>query len=179
MADKTGIMIATALGGGLLLWSGISNKGVLTSARDLLQGNKPVAGATQSFSVNLGSLGGSGAAATTTAATGAAQLSPSASAAKANAKLQAAARGWTGQKWDDLVTLWMGESGFRWNATNPGSGAYGIPQALPASKMASAGADWKTNATTQIKWGLDYIEQTYGDPSKALAAWKSRNPHWY
>lgn len=178
MTDKTGIMIATALGGGLLLWSGISNKGVLTSARDLLQGNKPVAGPNQSFGVNLGSLGGTAASTGNTAVQGA-QLSPSASAAKANAKLQAAARGWTGQKFDDLVTLWMGESGFRWNATNPSSGAYGIPQSLPASKMASAGADWKTNATTQIKWGLDYIQQTYGDPSKALAAWKSRNPHWY
>lgn len=177
MTDKTGVMIATALGGGLLLWSGISNKGVLTTARDLLQGNKPDPGPAQGFALNLGSLGGgSGGSA---GATPGAQLSPSASAAKSNAKLQAAAYGWTGQEFADLDTLWTGESGWRWNATNPSSGAYGIPQALPASKMASAGADWKTNATTQIKWGLQYIKETYGSPSKALAAWKSRSPHWY
>lgn len=58
MPDKTGIMVATALGGGLLLWSGINNKGVLTTARDLLQGNRPAPGPAQSFNVNLGSLGG-------------------------------------------------------------------------------------------------------------------------
>ena len=60
MADKTGIMIATALGGGILLWSGINNKGVLTTTRDLLQGNKPTPGPQQSFNVNLGALGNAG-----------------------------------------------------------------------------------------------------------------------
>lgn len=178
MTDKTGVMIATALGGGLLLWSGISNKGVLTSARDLLQGNKPAAGPAQSFGVDLGSLGGSSTA-SAGGAGGPALNSPSVSAAKNNARLQAAAYGWTGQEFADLDTLWTGESGWRWDATNPSSGAYGIPQALPASKMASAGPDWKTNATTQIKWGLGYIHDAYGSPSKALAAWQSRSPHWY
>ena len=89
-----------------------------------------------------------------------------------------AARGWGGQ-WGALRSLWMGESGFRHTARNPSSGAYGIPQALPASKMASAGADWQTNPATQIKWGLDYIGGRYGNPAAAYAAWQSRSPHWY
>lgn len=80
-----------------------------------------------------------------------------------------------------LVELWNGESGWRWDAENPSSGAYGIPQALPASKLASAGSDWKDNAGTQIKWGLQYIKgrADYGTPCKAWDMWNSRSPHWY
>jgi hypothetical protein len=73
----------------------------------------------------------------------------------------------------------MGESGWRWNALNSSSGAYGIPQALPAEKMAAAGADWRTNAATQIRWGLGYIRAVYGSPAAAYQAWLSRSPHWY
>jgi hypothetical protein len=65
-----------------------------------------------------------------------------------------------------LDDLWNAESGWRWNAENA-SGAYGIPQALPGSKMASAGADWQTNPATQIKWGLGYIKGIYGTPCGA------------
>jgi Transglycosylase SLT domain len=78
-----------------------------------------------------------------------------------------------------LVALWNGESGWRVTATNPHSGAYGIPQSLPAGKMARAGRDWRTNPTTQIRWGLGYIKATYGTPARALAAWRARSPHWY
>jgi len=67
-----------------------------------------------------------------------------------------------------LDSLWNQESGWRWNAENA-SGAYGIPQALPGSKMASAGADWQTNPATQIKWGLGYIQGQYGNPCGAWA----------
>jgi hypothetical protein len=67
-----------------------------------------------------------------------------------------------------LVSLWNRESRWRWNAENP-DGAYGIPQAFPGSKMASAGADWQTNPATQIDWGLRYISQAYGTPCKAWA----------
>ena len=67
-----------------------------------------------------------------------------------------------------LVDIWNRESGWRYDAENA-SGAYGIPQALPGSKMASAGADWQTNPATQIKWGLGYIKSIYGDPCKAWA----------
>jgi hypothetical protein len=65
-----------------------------------------------------------------------------------------------------LYDLWMRESGWRYDAYNP-SGAYGIPQSLPGSKMASAGSDWRTNPATQIKWGLGYISQIYGTPCGA------------
>jgi hypothetical protein len=89
--------------------------------------------------------------------------------------------GWgSGSEWDALVRLWTNESGWDWLIPNyQGSGAYGIPQALPASKMSSAGADWKTNPATQIRWGLNYIKQRYGSPSRALAFWMRQNPHWY
>jgi hypothetical protein len=67
-----------------------------------------------------------------------------------------------------LLDLWNRESGWRYDAENA-SGAYGIPQALPGSKMASAGPDWETNPATQIKWGLTYIKGLYGNPCSAWA----------
>lgn len=70
-----------------------------------------------------------------------------------------------------LNSIWSRESGWVYNAENP-SGAYGIPQALPGSKMASAGPDWQTNPATQIRWGLGYIKSTYGDPCSAWAFWQ-------
>jgi hypothetical protein len=68
-----------------------------------------------------------------------------------------------------LQDIWNRESGWRYDAENPSSGAYGIPQALPGSKMASAGADWQTNPATQIRWGLGYIKSIYGNPCNAWA----------
>jgi TP901 family phage tail tape measure protein len=91
----------------------------------------------------------------------------------------AAVRGWVGPQWAALKNLWTGESGWNERALNKSSGAYGIPQSLPASKMASAGSDWKTNPATQIKWGLSYIASRYGNPLNAYSAWLSRSPHWY
>jgi hypothetical protein len=73
-----------------------------------------------------------------------------------------------------LVDIWNRESGWRYDAENP-SGAYGIPQALPGSKMASAGADWQTDPATQISWGLGYIKAIYGDPCKAWAFEEANN----
>ncbi|MCL2785171.1 MAG: ubiquitin-like domain-containing protein [Propionibacteriaceae bacterium] len=84
--------------------------------------------------------------------------------AQAIAYDQVIARGWNDSEFQCLVNLWQKESGWRWNAENRYSGAYGIPQALPGSKMASAGADWRTNPATQIKWGLGYIKNRYGTP---------------
>ncbi|MGW0737918.1 aggregation-promoting factor C-terminal-like domain-containing protein [Streptomyces sp. NPDC002851] len=69
------------------------------------------------------------------------------------------------------------ESGWNPQATNSSSGAYGLVQALPASKMASAGTDWKTNPATQIKWGLDYMNDRYGSPVKAWNFWQANG--WY
>ncbi|WP_327683425.1 transglycosylase SLT domain-containing protein [Kitasatospora sp. NBC_00458] len=69
------------------------------------------------------------------------------------------------------------ESSWNVTATNPSSGAYGLAQALPGSKMATHGADWKTNPTTQIKWALDYMNSRYGSPNAAWTFWQ--NHHWY
>ncbi|MER6424147.1 transglycosylase SLT domain-containing protein [Streptomyces sp. NPDC001137] len=69
------------------------------------------------------------------------------------------------------------ESGWNVTATNSSSGAYGLVQALPGSKMASAGSDWKTNPRTQIKWGLDYMNSRYGSPTAAWAFWQANG--WY
>nr|WP_079063016.1 transglycosylase SLT domain-containing protein [Peterkaempfera griseoplana] len=69
------------------------------------------------------------------------------------------------------------ESGWRYTATNASSGAYGLVQALPGSKMASAGADWRTNPATQIKWGLNYMNSRYGSPCGAWSFWQAHN--WY
>ena len=77
--------------------------------------------------------------------------------------------GWSASQFSCLNPLWAHESGWRVTASNASSGAYGIPQALPGSKMASAGPDWQTNATTQIKWGLQYIKGTYGSPCAAYS----------
>ena len=77
-------------------------------------------------------------------------------------------RGWSEGQWTCLDPLWTRESGWQVTATNPSSGAYGIPQALPAAKMAAAGADWRTNPLTQIEWGLSYIASSYGSPCAAL-----------
>jgi hypothetical protein len=88
----------------------------------------------------------------------------------------AAARGWTGVQWQCLDSVWTHESGWGITAENP-SGAYGIPQASPGSKMASAGSDWRTNPATQIQWGLSYIANAYGNPCAAWSFWQSH--YWY
>ncbi|HEX5730800.1 lytic transglycosylase domain-containing protein [Microbacterium sp.] len=87
------------------------------------------------------------------------------------------ARGWGDDQFGCLVALWNRESGWRVNAYNASSGAYGIPQSLPGNKMASHGADWETNPATQIAWGLDYIGGRYGTP---CGAWDhSESVGWY
>ncbi|WP_244857617.1 lytic transglycosylase domain-containing protein [Agromyces archimandritae] len=103
-------------------------------------------------------------------------VTPDPGSAQAYAQGAVAARGWPAGEFDCLVALWNKESGWRVNAYNP-SGAYGIPQALPGSKMASAGADWETNAATQIEWGLGYIQGRYGTPCGAWA--HSESAGWY
>jgi hypothetical protein len=87
-----------------------------------------------------------------------------------------AAMGWAGQ-WGAFNSLVMAESGWNVHATNPSSGAYGIPQALPASKMASAGSDWRDNPATQLRWMMGYIAGRYGSPSAAWA--HEQSFHWY
>ena len=102
---------------------------------------------------------------------------PSPAQAQAYAAGAAAQYGWTGQNWTDLVKLWTRESSWLWYAENASSGAYGIPQSLPGSKMAAFGANWRDDAAVQIDWGLSYIAQRYGSPSKA---WEhSEQVGWY
>jgi hypothetical protein len=102
---------------------------------------------------------------------------PSAGSAQAVAHDMVLARGWGEDQYSCLVSLWKKESGWRVNAQNGSSGAYGIPQALPGSKMASAGADWATNPATQIAWGLGYISSRYSTPCGAWAT--SQAQGWY
>ncbi|MDH6132168.1 LysM repeat protein [Kitasatospora sp. MAA4] len=75
---------------------------------------------------------------------------------------------------DQIITH---ESGWNVSATNPSSGAYGLPQALPGNKMASAGSDWQTNPATQIKWALSYMNATYGSPNQAWAFWQTHSAY--
>ena len=85
--------------------------------------------------------------------------------------------GWSKGHYRCLNRLWMRESGWRSRAHNGRSGAHGIPQAMPGSKMRSVGADWRTNPKTQIRWGLRYIRYRYGTP---CGAWgHSRATGWY
>jgi hypothetical protein len=93
------------------------------------------------------------------------------------ARAMLADRGWSGGQFSCLDSLWTKESGWNPRARNPSSGAFGIPQALPAGKMSSAGADWATNPVTQIRWGLQYIADVYGSPCGAWA--HSRATNWY
>ncbi len=95
---------------------------------------------------------------------------------KALGQKMAAARGWSGE-WGCLEKLWDRESHWNERAMNRSSGAFGIPQALPGSKMASAGGDWQTSAATQIAWGLGYIAARYKSP---CGAWgHSQSVGWY
>jgi hypothetical protein len=75
--------------------------------------------------------------------------------------------GFPTSEWSCLDDIWNRESSWMYDAENPSSGAYGIPQALPGYKMANAGPDWQTDPATQIRWGLGYIQQTYGNPCVA------------
>jgi hypothetical protein len=102
---------------------------------------------------------------------------PNPGSAQAIAHDMVLARGWGEGEFSCLVSLWNKESGWNVYAQNPSSGAYGIPQALPGNKMASAGGDWSTNPATQISWGLGYISGRYGTP---CGAWgHSQSVGWY
>ena len=104
-------------------------------------------------------------------------ITPTVTQARTLGESMAAKDGFSGSQWTCLSNLWNRESGWRYNASNASSGAYGIPQALPGSKMGSVAADWHTNAETQIRWGLNYIEGRYVTP---CGAWNhSQSYGWY
>ncbi|MHB1008321.1 MAG: aggregation-promoting factor C-terminal-like domain-containing protein [Propionibacteriaceae bacterium] len=92
-------------------------------------------------------------------------------------QIMASKYGWGDSQFQCFNNIIMNESGWKATATNPSSGAYGIPQALPGSKMATAGADWRTNPATQITWALGYVQSRYSTP---CGAWSFKSAHgWY
>lgn len=130
------------------------------------------AAAAAASSTSSGSSGSSG-----SAGSPASSGDNSVAGAKATARAMVDSRGWGSEQFSCLVKLWNKESGWNYRAYNASSGAYGIPQALPGSKMASAGSDWKNSAATQIRWGLGYIDGRYGNP---CGAWEhSQSTGWY
>lgn len=166
MPIKGGYLLAAGAGG-ILLWSGINGHMWSATLRDLLSG-KPVS-QTKELAIQ------SSPSAFTSGQQSAAQsqLLPSGGGTavknKAIARLLAAPYGWsTGAEWDALDWIWTEESGWDNHAENP-SGAYGIPQALPGSKMGVLANKPTSMASAQIAWGLRYIKTTYGDPVRAKA----------
>lgn len=111
---------------------------------------------------------------TSRSSSGRTYISGSVAEYQAYARARCSAYGWSTADFNCLVALWNKESKWNPNAYNSGSGAYGIPQALPASKMATAGTDYRTNYKTQINWGLSYISSGYGSPSAAWSHSKSK-----
>jgi hypothetical protein len=173
---KAGYLLAAG-GGGLLLYSGIKGHSWSKVLRSVVSGQQipqaqDLAIVTSQAAYGYGSGAGADAGAGPIGGTKAKNL--------AIGKTLALAYGWgTGQQWSALVTLWTGESDWDNHARNPSSGAYGIPQALPASKMGTLANLPISSASAQIAWGLKYIKQVYGSPAQALATWQSRSPHWY
>ncbi|SHJ15755.1 G5 domain-containing protein [Actinomyces denticolens] len=97
--------------------------------------------------------------------------------AQAIGKALLSSYGWGEDQYSCLDSLWTRESQWDYQAVNPSSGAYGIPQSLPGEKMGSVSSDWASNPTTQIKWGLGYIKERYGNPCAAWAHSEATN--WY
>lgn len=133
---------------------------------------------TQAAAAEADRLAAEAAAAAAAAAAEAQRVANTPDGARATARsLAQSSYGWGESQFSCLDKLWQKESGWSYTARNASSGATGIPQSLPGSKMASAGNDWATNASTQVKWGLDYIQRAYGSP---CSAWShSQSVNWY
>ena len=169
-----------AIGVGIVfLYGGIKGYSPIKAFQNLIQGKNPNEGQTLSTLVSAESSSSGGTSGDTSGITGGGSAAKNQAAAKKLAIAMGHSDWTTGKQWSDWVLLWNGESGWSEKAYNAGSGATGIPQSLPGSKMASAGADWKTNAVTQMKWGIGYIADRYQNPSNAYAQWLARSPHWY
>ena len=105
------------------------------------------------------------------------RVKPHPDRSRSYAQEEATKYGWGASQFECLNKLWERESNWKHTADNPKSSAYGIPQALPGSKMASEGSDWETNPKTQIRWGLRYIESCYSNPCNAWQHFTKKN--WY
>jgi len=167
---KSGYLLA-ASGGAILLWSGVKGKQWSSVLRDLIAG-KPVSSATSVpiTGTSAAGLGGGG---------GSVSSGPVSTGKNvALGRSLAMARGWgTGANWQALNQLWTKESGWNNKAQNPSSGAYGIPQGLPPSKMGVLANPPVSSASAQIIWGLGYISGRYGNPVNAWAHEVANN--WY
>ena len=169
--DSVGLSVT--LVGGVLVYAGIRGYSVLAVFQNLITG-KPIT--TDVTVTNPLMTGTSDTSPTTPPVSGSG--SP-----RAMGQNMAAAMGWQGSQWTALEELWTNESGWNPKAKNSSSGAYGIPQALPYTKMPKKAwpesAGGSSDAVTQIQWGLGYIKGRYGTPGLALAFWNRQKPHWY
>ncbi len=164
-----GVPLAMVAAGGILAWSGLFNKKITQTIQDLVSGTKPVKGPPGGTQGPGGTTGG------TVAPVGTAQGINQAN--RTLGRAMAAARGWTGNEWNALDQLWTRESRWQNRIANESSGAYGIPQALPGSKMGPAANPPVSSAVAQIGWGLGYIAGRYRTPS---AAWQHELANgWY
>lgn len=154
-------------GGDIGNLSGTSEAAAIASALAGSAAGIPMVASSQNTSTTTGAGTGSNPKATGSNASG---------HLKAYAKALLGKYGWSNQ-WDDFNALEMSEAGWNVSATNPSSGAYGLAQALPASKYSSAGKDWKTSGETQLRWMMDYIKSRYGSPSSAWSFHQKNN--WY
>ena len=179
MAVRPGLLLLAG-GGGVLLWSGIKGKSVTGVFRQLIGGDPPTSAANANTIVPAPTTGGSEFSSAPAGNTGAA--TGSAATNQATAKVLAVAMGYPQwvetTQWNDWVSLWNQESGWNQFADNPQSGAYGIPQALPPTKLPAAGqASGGSSPSAQITWGIQYIASVYGSPS---AAWSHEVSNgWY
>lgn len=175
----SGVAVASGLIGAGLLWSALTNQKLLTTVKNVISGKKPGQGPANT-GVTQGNVLNSVAIPGVTVGIPAGVAAGSNTGNQVLGQVMATAYGWgTGQNWAYLRTGWQEESGWQVNAANdpsdPYNHAYGIPQANPGTKMATAGADWKTSAATQIKWGLNYIKETYGAPVN-VPGWSANGP---
>lgn len=169
----SGFTVAYVALGGIILWSGIKGETLSDTFKGLLSGQAPATNEQEIGTPTLG-INDSNSSSSSAAPSTAGMASGTAASNQAIAKVLAAPYGWsTGTEWTDLVNLWNQESGWSNTAQNPSSGAYGIPQALPYTKMPKAAwppADGgSASASSQISWGLSYIKSTYGSPEAAWA----------
>lgn len=176
--DVNPIAIGSVAAGLIFVWAGIKGTSVLAAAQSLIQGKQPAADAqTNPIQAPADSSGSGGSSNAPTSAKGGTVAQN-----QSIAKMLGSSYGWSsGAEWDALVWLWQHESNWSNTAENPSSGAYGIPQALPATKLPKAGRPPKLGGTSdtgaQVSWGLNYIKTRYGSPTKAKAFWLTHN--WY
>jgi cell wall-associated NlpC family hydrolase len=170
-ASSNTLSTSQSRSGGDLGMGGISEAAIVAAALSGGGGGAPVT--SQASSTTAAGVSSAG---SPTGSTPVANGNNSKSALQSYAKALLAKYGWGGQ-WGSFNALEMSEAGWDIHATNPSSGAYGLPQSLPASKMSSAGADWKTNGDTQLSWMMDYIKGRYGSPDSAWAFHQKNN--WY